>query len=156
MKTQQIYSLICFYLFLFSPNQDLFGQKIHSDKHNDSTGYFPAYFGNNSPEIKTDTSSHSTFYIFHDTFFIAYVQSQLKISESCEELNINTTVRIHFMIDTFGNVKNAKLLDKISNCKDLEIEILRVFAGAPPWKPAIADGKKINTWRIIPLLIQFE
>lgn len=60
------------------------------------------------------------------------------------------------MIDTLGNLTNIKLLDKITNCREMEDEIVKVFAHSPKWKPSIVDGKKINTWRIITLIIRFE
>lgn len=63
------------------------------------------------------------------------------------------TIRVTFVIDTLGNIRNECFLTGYDNgaWTDEEARVLQVIRNMPKWKPAEHQGKKVYTRVVLPI-----
>ena len=66
----------------------------------------------------------------------------LKYPESLDKKGIGGKVIVLYEVDTFGNTRNAKIVQSV--CKELDDEAVRLIYLLKKWKPATLHGKKIK------------
>ena len=82
-----------------------------------------------------------------------YVYKNLRYPQEARENNIQGTVRLSFVVDKTGKVKNVIIVRSSGN-KSLDEEAVRVVESMPEWTPGKNKGKPANVrWQI---LVQFS
>lgn len=85
------------------------------------------------------------------TEFMKWVQQNLVVPKEAIENNVHGTVYVHFTIDEKGTITKVTLSKGLGfGCDEAVMEVLR---RAPPWKPAVRDGKPVSQRFIIPVKI---
>jgi periplasmic protein TonB len=85
------------------------------------------------------------------TEFMKWVQQNLVVPKDAKDNNVHGTVYVHFTIDEKGTLTKVTLSKGLGyGCDEAVMEVLRK---APPWKPAVRDGKPVNQRFIIPVKI---
>ena len=85
------------------------------------------------------------------TEFMKWVQQNLVVPKEAIENNVHGTVYVHFTIDEKGTLTKVTLSKGLGQgCDEAVMEVLR---RAPPWKPAVRDGKPVTQRFIIPVKI---
>ncbi len=83
--------------------------------------------------------------------FMKWVQQNLKVPKEAMDNNVHGTVFVHFTINEKGDLTKVTLSKGLGfGCDEAVMEVLR---RAPPWKPAIRDGKAVQQRFIIPVKI---
>jgi protein TonB len=85
------------------------------------------------------------------TEFMKWVQQNLIVPKEAIENNVHGTVYVHFTIDEKGTITKVTLSKGLGyGCDEAVMEVIR---RAPPWKPAVRDGKPVSQRFIIPVKI---
>ena len=85
------------------------------------------------------------------TEFMKWVQQNLVVPKDAKDNNVHGTVYVHFTIDEKGTLTKVTLSKGLGyGCDEAVMEVLR---RAPPWKPAVRDGKPVTQRFIIPVKI---
>lgn len=83
--------------------------------------------------------------------FMKWVQQNIKIPKEATENNVHGTVYVHFTIDEKGTITKVTLSKGLGyGCDAAVMDVIR---RAPPWKPAVRDGKPVAQRFIIPVKI---
>ncbi len=75
--------------------------------------------------------------------FVRYLQRNLKYPENQEDLQ--SILRLTFIIDTFGNIRKPCVLKKYdpNYLSPFDSSVVAMFESMPRWVPAEMDGKKV-------------
>jgi protein TonB len=84
-----------------------------------------------------------------DKGWIKYLQSNIKYPERAEKMGKTGTVKIFFMVDTDGTLKNIRLYQSVEY--SLDEEGIRLLRKSPKWEPAFQNGKNVKAYRIQPV-----
>ena len=76
-----------------------------------------------------------------DAAFVKYLQQNIKYPQSALDNEEQGTVRVAFVVDANGKIRNAKVVKGVSEA--LDAEALRVIESAPDWTPAKQGGKNV-------------
>lgn len=63
-------------------------------------------------------------------------------------------MRVSFVVDTDGAVKDIKVVDGI--CEELDKLVVSLIAQSPRWEPATVDGKPVPQCLTIPITFQMR
>lgn len=83
---------------------------------------------------------------------VKYMQAEVKYPKTAEKENIQGKVFVEFIVDSKGNVKDAKV--KKGADELLNKEALRVVSSMPKWTPGEKEGKKVNVRMILPVVFK--
>jgi len=86
--------------------------------------------------------------------FDKWVSSQLKYPRECIDKEIQGKVVATFVIDTEGNLIDAKIVESV--CKEIDEEVLRVLNSSPKWTPATSKGKNVPVEFCMPFEFQLK
>lgn len=81
--------------------------------------------------------------------FVKYVQQNIKYPQSAIDNDIEGKVTVNFVVDANGKIRNAKVVNGVS--EELDAEALRVVQSAPAWTPAVQNGKNVPVTCSIPV-----
>ena len=135
MKFLFVFTVACFF-YTLSYSQDLKKKKPEVG----FVCYYPV-------EIEAEfPGGEKAWKRFLDTNF-----AKLDIDRFYPNPKTDSTIKVfmEFTIDTVGNI----IVKTSGENKLLFIEIKRIFAKAPRWKPAITNGKKVLSYRRQPIII---
>lgn len=138
IKILFIIPIVCFFYTL------TYSQDVKKKKQEE---WFVCYYpGDTEAEFP---GGEKAWKIFLDSNF-----AKLDIDSFYPNPKIDSTIRvfIEFIIGTAGNIV-LKAPEEEKENKLLFIEIKRIFAKAPRWKPAITNGKKVLIYRTQPIII---
>lgn len=85
--------------------------------------------------------------------WIRFVSKNFRVPEMAEGDGGCATVRVQFIVDKEGNVSEVKALD---GPEALQNEAIRVIRLSKKWKPAIQNGRPVNSYKIQPITIRWE
>jgi protein TonB len=66
---------------------------------------------------------------------------------------ISGTVVVQFIVDKEGNVSDVHA---ISGPEELRQEAVRVIKRSSKWEPAIQNGRKVNSYKSQPIVVQLQ
>ncbi len=81
----------------------------------------------------------------------SFISSSFKLPQRTISLHKDGTVKIRFVINTEGDVKDIAVLQSVEFAFDEEA--MRVISLLKKWNPASDKGKKVNAYRIQPITI---
>src|SRR6185312_1103204 len=81
------------------------------------------------------------------------ISSNFKIPERTIALHQDGSVKVRFIIDNTGEVKEIAILQSVEFAFDEEA--MRVVSLLKKWSPAVDKGRKVNAYRIQPITISF-
>ncbi|PZR29630.1 MAG: hypothetical protein DI535_02665 [Citrobacter freundii] len=85
----------------------------------------------------------------------SYIQDNIQYPQDAIDNNIEGTVQVQFAVDENGKVTNVSTLgNKLGY--GLEEEAIKVVSAMPKWTPGQVKGKKVKTWRTLPIVYQLE
>jgi protein TonB len=84
-----------------------------------------------------------------DKAWIRHLQANLEFPKRAETLSIGGTVKIFFMVDADGSIKDIRLYKSVEY--SLDSEALRLIKKSPKWKAAYQLGKHVKAYRIQPI-----
>ena len=85
-----------------------------------------------------------------------YVNNHVEYPQQAIEDNTAGTVRVSFVVDEHGKVKNAKVIGGQKVGDGLDEEALRVVNNMPDWKPGKVKGRNVKTRLELPINFQLE
>lgn len=85
--------------------------------------------------------------------WIKYLTKNLNADVGSKSAN-GGTVRVGFVVDKTGNIKDVYLRKSVEFV--LDNEALRIIENAPQWNPAFQDGRNVNAYRIQPITFSKE
>lgn len=85
----------------------------------------------------------------------SYIQDNIQYPQDAIDNNVEGTVQVQFAVDENGKVTNVSTLgNKLGY--GLEEEAIKVVSAMPKWTPGQVKGKKVKTWRTLPIVYQLE
>lgn len=87
---------------------------------------------------------------------LEYLASNMKLPEIATELGISGKVYLRFVISDQGDISNVMIKKGIADCPECDKEALRVVKAMPKWKPARNNGKAVNSYYNLPVLIDAQ
>jgi|SRR6218665_89587 len=85
----------------------------------------------------------------------SYIQNNIQYPQDAIDNNVEGTVQVQFAVDESGKVTNVSTLgNKLGY--GLEEEAIKVVSAMPKWTPGQVKGKKVKTWRTLPIVYQLE
>jgi TonB family protein len=85
-----------------------------------------------------------------------YVLDHVEYPQQAIDDNTTGTVRVSFVVDEKGRVKNAHVIGRRQTGDGLDQEALRVINNMPDWKPGKVKGKNVKTRLELPISFQLE
>jgi len=83
-----------------------------------------------------------------------YVENHVQYPDQAVNDNVTGTVRVSFVVDEHGNVKDPKLIGKKQLGDGLDDEAIRVVSEMPNWKPGQVRGKNVKTRLELPITFE--
>lgn len=80
-----------------------------------------------------------------------YMMNNLRYPETAKELAISGKVFLQFVVSKEGTISNVKLLRGIPDCKECDLEAIRLVKGMPKWKPGKNNGNPVNSYFNLPV-----
>jgi periplasmic protein TonB len=85
----------------------------------------------------------------------SYIQDNIQYPDNAIDNGIEGTVQVQFAVDETGKVTNVSTIgNKLGY--GLEEEAVKVVSNMPKWTPGQVKGKKVKTWRTLPITYQLE
>ena len=103
---------------------------------------------------KDTTGKHEAFYKGGEKKYLNYIYQNLKVPNRTENLMAGGTVRVRFIIDEDGRLRNVQIRKSVEFAFDEEV--IRVVSSAKDWIPANINGKKIKAYREQPISVSFK
>lgn len=113
-----------------------------------TTDLFAQDTTNPSPEY-LELDQHPTFDGGSVMDFAQWAAQRVKYPQEAVKENISGTVRVRFVIDKRGRVKEAEVVKGVHHL--LDAEAVRVVKKSPRWKPGIKDGKPVRVSYVLPI-----
>lgn len=82
-----------------------------------------------------------------------FLSKNYRVPEEAVSNNISGTVIVQFIVDKEGNVSDVQA---ISGPEELKGEAIRVIKKSGKWTPAIQNGRKVNSYKKQPIVVQLE
>jgi len=84
-----------------------------------------------------------------------YITSNIEYPSDAIDNNVEGTVYVQFAVDNNGKVSNVTTMgNKLGY--GLEEEAVKVVSAMPAWTPGQVKGKKVKTWRTLPIVYKLE
>ena len=82
--------------------------------------------------------------------FVKWMNRQIRYPEGCTHTG---TMKVGFVVDTDGNVKDVQILENV--CEELDAMVLSIVSSSPRWdKPAMSNGKPVPQFLTVPIEFQ--
>ena len=82
--------------------------------------------------------------------FAHWVTAHLVYPRDAKKKGLQGTVKVNFVVDIDGRVKDVEVLESV--CASLDAEAVRVVSSSPKWKCAIVDGEPARVIYTIPVI----
>jgi len=82
-----------------------------------------------------------------------FLSKNFRVPDAPEGDSSTATVRVRFIVDKEGMISDVKALDGPA---PLQKEAMRVIRLSKKWKPAIQNGRAVNSYKIQPITIRWE
>lgn len=86
--------------------------------------------------------------------FREYVVKNLKYPENLENLRIEGTVYIQFVVERSGKLSNIRILRGVH--PDIDNEVVRIIKSSPVWTPGKQQGKQVRVAYTFPIAFQID
>lgn len=109
------------------------------------------------PEEKKEiffTAEEMPFYPGGDTERLRFLADNIQYPQQASELGIQGTVYLQFVVDSKGNITDAKILRGIGG--GCEEEALRVIKMMPQWHPGKQNGKTVRVLYTMPVSFRLQ
>ncbi len=84
-----------------------------------------------------------------------YITDNIVYPDDAIDNNVEGTVYVQFAVDDRGKVSNVTTVgNKLGY--GLEEEAIKVISNMPDWTPGQVKGKKVKTWRTLPIVYRLE
>jgi periplasmic protein TonB len=83
-----------------------------------------------------------------------YLEKNLNYPEEAQRLGAEGRIYVQFIVDTEGNISDAKVIKGVGF--GLDEEALRVVKNAPKWKPGKQRGRPVKVKMVIPITFKFQ
>lgn len=80
-----------------------------------------------------------------------FIADNLKYPETAKEKGIMGKCYLQFIVSETGQVTNIKVKKGVVDCKECDLEAIRVVKAMPKWIPAQKDGKNVNSTFNLPV-----
>ncbi|MDF3028449.1 MAG: TonB family protein [Fluviicola sp.] len=80
-----------------------------------------------------------------------FIAENLKYPETAKEKGIQGKCYLQFIVSETGQVSNIKVKKGVVDCKECDLEAVRVVKAMPKWKPGQKDGKNVNMTYTLPV-----
>jgi TonB family protein len=90
-----------------------------------------------------------------DNALSSYVETNLVYPENAVDRNVEGTVRVQFVVDEKGNVRNPQVAGQ-KNGQGLEEAAIEVVKKMPAWKPGQVNGRNVKTKLVLPITYRLE
>lgn len=85
-----------------------------------------------------------------------FIDSAFVVPQQAIDRGISGTVVVSCVVDTNGELKNAKIARELPNCPDCNAEALRVVSQMPLWIPGRHNGRPVPVKISIPVRFRFN
>lgn len=83
--------------------------------------------------------------------FKEYLAGSMRLPEIAKELEISGKVYVKFVVTSTGEISKVQLVKGIEDCRECDDEAIRLVKAMPRWKPAMNDGKTVDSWFTLPI-----
>ena len=93
-----------------------------------------------------------------DAKLYQYVYNNIKVPTAKQGDVMQSKIRVTFIIDTLGHIRNPHIVDPLNPDKltPLEDQVLQAIKGMPKWTAATEDGKKVPARLTLPFNIKWQ
>lgn len=84
-----------------------------------------------------------------------FVENNLVYPENAIDRNVEGTVRVQFVVDEQGNVRNPEVAGQ-KNGQGLDEAAMAVVKKMPSWKPGQVNGRNVKTKLVLPITYRLE
>lgn len=83
-----------------------------------------------------------------------FLRNNIKYPQTAIDLGIQGNCYLKFIVSETGTILNIKIDRGVEDCSECDQEAIRLIKSMPKWKPAILNGKPVNSTFILP--VQFK
>lgn len=85
----------------------------------------------------------------------SFVETNLVYPETAIDRNMEGTVRVQFVVDENGNIRNPQVAGQQTG-QGLDEAAMEVVKKMPAWKPGQVNGKAVKTRLVLPITYRLE
>lgn len=85
-----------------------------------------------------------------------FLKDRIRYPEIPQSLGIGGKCTLLFVVNKNGEISNIKVLRPVPDCPECDQEAIRVLRKMPNWKPAIQDGKPVDSYFQMPINFQVQ
>jgi TonB family protein len=85
-----------------------------------------------------------------------YINDHIEYNSAAADDNTMSTVRVSFIVDENGKVKDAHAVGDQKPGYDLSNQAVKVISNMPDWTPGKVHGKSVKTRVVLPIAFQLE
>lgn len=87
---------------------------------------------------------------------IKFLAANLKMPKVAQEMGVNGKAYLKFVVSESGNISNVSVKKGVTDCPECDAEAVRVVKLMPNWIPAQNNGKAVNCWYTLPVIIKVQ
>lgn len=80
-----------------------------------------------------------------------FLKTNIQLPAQVSSGEVSGRVILKFLVSKTGSISNITVVRTIPNCKDCEVEALRLISIMPNWIPGKNNGKVVNQWFNLPI-----
>ena len=84
--------------------------------------------------------------------FVSWVYTQLQLPDSWKENKPEGEMKLSFVVDEEGRVKDVEVLEGID--EEIDAEVVRAISSSPVWTPGKKDGKAVPAYFKLPVVFK--
>lgn len=119
---------------------------------NGNTGAAPVAPAEEAPAIY-EKSEIQPMYPGGQAALIRFLHKNLRFDFEEMEPGARMEIRCRFVVDTEGNVRGINIV-RSAGRQGFDEEVIRVVGKMPQWQPGIQNGKKVNVYFTLPVIVQ--
>ena len=109
---------------------------------------------NNNSAVNNSLNKTAAEYPGGEAALKVYFTKEIQYPAAAKKKDIQGRVIVSFTIDSSGKIKDAKIIRNIHPL--IDTEALRLVKNMPDWKPAMIEGKAINSKQTIPVIFIYN
>lgn len=86
----------------------------------------------------------------------SYIKTNLQYPEYEKTRNIEGRIVVNFIVDKYGEIKDARVIKSVDSSKNFDKEALRIINSMPNWKAGTTNGEPIDVEFNLPISFELK
>jgi len=85
-----------------------------------------------------------------------FLANNIRYPDVALEMGIDGKCFARFVVSRTGEISNVHIVKGVPDCPECDAEVARVIKQMPNWKPAISNGRPVNSFYNLPVTFRAQ